>query len=759
MASITDLPDVPMDQDEMPPEAEGPSEQLQIELVDAVHRVLRSEKWACRQETMEARLQRYYERGDQNLYYDRSSYQYRPLADSGQNLPNYTDVYNIFRPNLRTIVSIMSQNTPGNDMKPVSLKVSADINSATLAEKMRPRMYREIGMQEKQTDIARFFCTDSRTVSWTRIVEGKVVCTIYGVLETKVPIYLKGGKDRWPYLVISEEIDLETAKDDYDNDDIENSEDSEGEESYRRYARLGVLSGTRSAAVGDVQKSLVTRHTAWLRKSRYRKMTAASRDEAMRLFPDGVQVTVCGGIFCGAIAPDWDELSIEFPAPGDGQNRPSLLKDLVALQDAFNDGMNQAREYFDYGIPATWFNEEAVDTEALGVQRSEPAAMHPATGNNGQPLSDMFWQEAPAVLPPGLMEYLQNISGQLAQVITGNLPSVSGMEAPTLETAQAYAQARDSAMGQYSMAWGAMKRICADITRTGIMKMAQLIGEDEITIEGEYGTTDSFQASDVLIGSFGCYPDTDSSFPETTASKRAAYTQFVTQLGQVEGGIQIIGQPDNLKLGLELSGMEDFVIPGAEARDKQLREIEELLNSEPRPVQVDPTQPVDPNAPPQLESSVKVDPDFDYHQAEFDKVQQWLSSEDRVREERKGNVLGIQNVRLHGLAHKAILDKQAADAAQAAAAANAPPPPSPPMPKPPSISFKGEDLTPDEQAQALAMANIKADPEVIAENQGAKAAQDALPHILAHQQAAEQDFAHRQDAKEAAKNESKKESK
>lgn len=74
------------------------------------------------------------------------------------------------------------------------------------------------------------------------------------------------------------------------------------------------------------------------------------------------------------------------------------------------------------------------------------------------------------------------------------------------------------------------------------------------------------------------------------------------------------------------------------------------------------------------------------------------------------------NIRLHYIGHKDIGEKKAADAAAKAK-----------MAKPPSISGNIKDMTPDEQAQALAQANIKTDPQSIAQQRAAKLAAEH-PH-------------------------------
>jgi hypothetical protein len=117
--------------------------------------------------------------------------------------------------------------------------------------------------------------------------------------------------------------------------------------------------------------------------------------------------------------------------------------------------------------------------------------------------------------------------------------------------------------------------------------------------------------------------------------------------------------PDNLKLVQQYSGLgEDLVIPQAKARDKQLREIEQLLQESPIPM-VGQLQAAPGGAPQQqFQSSVAIDPVWDYHQWEMEKIQDWLSTESAFNEIRKGNMKGIENVKLHGQAHKDALAQQ-----------------------------------------------------------------------------------------------------
>ena len=135
----------------------------------------------------------------------------------------------------------------------------------------------------------------------------------------------------------------------------------------------------------------------------------------------------------------------------------------------------------------------------------------------------------------------------------------------------------------------------------------------------------------------------------------------------------------------------------AEARTKQLHEIELLLQEAPvppDPAMLDQAQTAHaaaslvattaggqapPFAAPPDQPSVPVQ-ELDYHQYEFQTCQQWLSSKARRDEDEKGNQAGVQNVILHALAHRVYI--QQAAAAQAALAA--PPMAGKGQPSPPS---------------------------------------------------------------------------
>lgn len=652
-----------------------PFERMSDEAIKAVETLfascMKEEAVARRGEVRIAWTQRSMEKGIQHLWYDTKSYCLKLPEASGAELPRFMDVYNIYKPHYRSFVSVLSQNPPGVNFPPDDLQRSVDVTAASYAEKMRHKVDRLVHMKDRQMEAAGLFCTDGRTITRTRVnAAGKLEVTVHGVLESKVPVYARSMK-RWGFAVLSEEQDIWLAKDEYsDSADKIESADSNAEGTFERLARLGVISGRRG--YGDALKNLVTRSEFWLRPSRYRKAPEEVREELRTLFPNGLRATLFSGVVVDAVPQAMEEeLAVEWPSPGQGQSRPSLLHDVPPIQQAYNDIKNMQRENAEYGIPSTWVDGEAVDSEALAEQRSEPGVVHVMNPPPTKTVEQCVFQEQPTQLSEQTVRMLDALL-QDAQFTTGDVPSLYGGDTPGQDTVGVNRLLNAQAKGQLSPAWGALQWLWAKTYKLAVIKAATLMAGQTVSFDGAAGQ-EQFDPALILEGNFGCYPDTDSSFPETTADKRAALQMVLGQLAQAgDQGTAIVMQPDNLKLIQQYGGLSDLVIPGAEARDKQLREIEQLLREEPVPPAAEDIaqwqqaamqarqqgQPVP--AAPQPQPSVQVDEEWDYHQPEVDKIQEWLSSDARVEEERKGNFAGIANVKLHGAAHKAALAKQAA---------------------------------------------------------------------------------------------------
>lgn len=675
--------------------------------------IMREELSDRRAEVRKAWQQRNFRNGHQYLWWDERNGLYCDPSASGQELPRFMDVYNIYTPHWRSLVSLLSQNPPGINFTPDDLQKSRDVMGAASAEKMRHRVDRVVSMDDRQAEVASYFCTDGRAITWTRIgKDGKLCVTTHGVLESKVPIFTRKF-EKWGYCVLSEEGDIWEAKEDYPDfaDEIRADSNDSSESYYERYARLGILANRRGGATKDeALKNIVTTHHAWIKPSRFRKAGEGVRDELRKAFPNGVHATIISGK-CVDYEPQsmQDALKVDFPAPGQGNARPSMLYDLVPIQQAFNDNLNMLREHIDFSIPARWVTD-AVDTEALAEQKAAPGVIHTITVPAGASINDLVMQEDVAQLPPELVANIDRLL-QLAQFTTGDLPSLYGEATAEQETYGAQKMLSDQAKGQLSPAWFGIQRLFAGTYEIAVTLEAQRLADEPlITVPGPSGQL-QFSPAAILDGEWGCYASKDSAFPESIADQRASLQSVLGQLAQGgEKGVAITFHPDNLKLIKQYSGLKDLVIPGAEARDKQLREIEQLLREAPIPDQTKiqgwqqaaQQALVNGQSPPEMPVTASVPiGKYDYNQDELDKCIEWLSSTACYEELQKGNAAGVQNVQLHADLHAAALAKKAADAAAAAQ-------------EPMKISAAFKDLDPATKVQALKRDGYQPDEEAYA---------------------------------------------
>ena len=734
-------------------------EDLQKALKGLLRKALQREMYARRQEVMEARKQRFYDRGIQYIYWDYGSWGFAPLTGLGNGSQSpgdnggYEDVYNIYHPFLRALIAAMTANPPGAHIEPRTNK-TADTIGAEAADLYREFVEQANDIKRVQTDMARFFGTDGRVVTRVYKADPDVsygvdengepldaeCIEINGVLETKVPITQNDPK-KWPYCVISREYEKETLQEEFPEavdektgeSKITDSGDAQGESSYERMARIGVLQGTRLlTASGETWSNLITKHIAYFRPSFFRAAPKDKRDQLTELFPDGVELIVCGDAYCAARPRSMDAfIKVAHSTPGDGQNRSSLMRDMVGPQDTFNDLWNQQKEIFDYCIPEVYMDAATLDAMAREERQAEPGAEIPVVLAPGESIQQKVLFGSNVEVPQTLIHALETLSGPLGQMITGMYAPAQGSGDEHQETAKGLTILKESSLGQVGIAWGAQQQLIAGAIEQCIRLAAETRDSSQrIPVKGQ-NRDESTEVEIANIQKGNWYSEVDTSFPDTKSAKRAIFTSLLEMSTKAPALGAILALPENQELFKEFVGIPDFEVPGAAADLQQRREIERLLQSGPSmPAPQEVQQAVvglaqkasqamqeNPGAPPppppdiqQVEQSlmkptVPVDPVWDFHQMHIQAVQDWLASQDRFDEEAKGNFEGIENVKLHGMAHK-----QALQAQQGA----------PPQGKPPSVSINFADLPPDGQVQAAQEAGIRLNPTIMAAQQVAQ---------------------------------------
>ena len=435
--------------------------------------------------------------------------------------------------------------------------------------------------------------------------QGTEFTCYWGVLETKRPII--GKFKKWPYLKISEEKDITVAQDENPKvaDQIEAAAKGQvPNNEIARMSRIAVGEGIAQVSA-DTLAYLVTEDRWRFRPCAFRVLDKDRRafwiggtanDENGKqiqvkgLFEKGCRAKFIGQVFCGAAAVAMEAEVRYMPAlTGTGNARPSLSDPMVPIQMEFNDAIGMVSELYHKCIPGIWLNVGMEAMPAITEQFSRYGEYRAFQGaNNAAPLSENIFAEPQIDVPASMPAWIQNLQGPLSQFITGNQPSLFGANMEDQKTAAAYAQARDMSLGLLSIVWVPYVEFASTIRWQAARLAAQ---RDESQLQGGKRISAVLPAKDnktktvdidvgvLQRGGFLCTPITDMSFPEShtdKANKWMGLYQAAEQNPQGMSAQMFMQEPDNLVALKEATGLEDLVIKGAAARDKQLAEWDEM---------------------------------------------------------------------------------------------------------------------------------------------------------------------------------------
>jgi len=508
-----------------------------------------------------------------------------------------------------------------------------------------------------------------QSVGTRRVANGQEVISIVGGLELNTPVWANEQYE-FPYLQWQMEVHRAKLKAAFPHaaDKIQMGGPQAADDIYARATRISVSQGMPTIHPGDALFNLITFSRTWIRPwAFYSIEDAAVRDQLLRLFPDGCYAAFAGETYCESRNESMDDCwRVMHALPGDGQNRPSVGDSLIEVQERYNTLSNIQAETYEYGVPPIYADPQVLDFDALANQTAEPAAHYPARARPGMSLADGFFQPAPAQVPPDMLRHQQDLIGPIAQFLTGLFPAVFGGEMENVKTASGYAMARDQALGRLGLVWRRLKSFYCDVMLLSVDCFRKNRPDDvEIPFLGASG---EFEARFIrlanLKGNIQAHPESDETFPRLKSQQRAVLQQLMTN---PDPTIQAaLREPANLGFVKSLVGLSELVVPGDDARNKQLREIQQLLLTPQALTFSGPESAVMPTAFPgstipasEVKSTVPVDELLDDHATEFEECRRWASS-DAGQIARAQNPAGFANVRAHAAEHAAALARQQA---------------------------------------------------------------------------------------------------
>lgn len=514
--------------------------------------------------------------------------------------------------------------------------------------------------------------------------QGRQLITVHGALELRRPQWAKEQSD-FHYLIHDREVhySLLKAKHPDKADQIQPGQSSGTDDTFERTARLSVSQGTNLLAqTGGALAVLCTHSKVWFRPTAFYALEKTKRDALLEVFPNGCRVEFCGPTYLTSRKESMDDCWVIYHAmPGNGQHRPGLGSSTVPVQDQYNTLSNIRAETYEYGIPITYRDANTFDPTASQEQRSEPGSEIGVVLRQGEDIRAKIMQVRADSVSADMVGYAQELRGPIKQDLTGEFPALLGAAENSTDTARGIAIQRDQAMGRMGVPYSRIKQAHSDIISLACRDFhAHAKGEMIMPVLGPSG---DFEAESVdltaLEGEARAYPEGDEQFPELWGQQR---TTFMGMMDTPQGQA-LMTEPANAELAVKLIGITDLVIPGADARKKQLKEISEIVKAfGDNPV----------GQPPE------VDPLVDDHPAEAATCKRYLLSEDGQKLKRE-NPPAYAAVRAHLEQHIQQVEKAAASQT----------PEEKPLSESLTASFK--DMPPEAQRQVLAKMGITVSPE------------------------------------------------
>jgi hypothetical protein len=491
----------------------------------------------------------------------------------------------------------------------------------------------------------------TRLVGMTNEPKARICMEAYGGLYVKIPNYAKKQED-CPYLIFSYETHYANAIEKYEHlhekkGGLTSTKIRQGVGPNDPYEQWGRLSPQYQ---GEYPMNVVTMRYAWLRPCAFNVLGTKEEVELLKKkYPNGVKVGLVNDEFGEACPEALDDCwTLTHNPLADYLIHDPLGLLLVSIQEITNDLIALTLQTVEHGIGQTFADPGVLNFDAYRQMESIPGAIYEATPKSGKSVRDAFHEIKTAQLSPEVMPFATNIQN-LAQLVSGALPSLFGGNIEGSETASQYAMSRSQALQRLQNVWKIFTIWWKEIFGKAIPAYINELKDDERDVQrdSDGNFINILIRKAELEGKIGKVElEANENLPLTWNQKKDVIMQLLQAANpQV---MQMIASPENLPLIREAIGLTDFFVPGEDDKDKQYDEIKLLLNSEPIPT----GDPMMPEMP-----SIEIDPDYDNHQIEFEIVRKWVISE-TGRQAKLDNEAGYRNVLLHGRMHLMMIQQQ-----------------------------------------------------------------------------------------------------
>jgi hypothetical protein len=422
----------------------------------------------------------------------------------------------------------------------------------------------------------------------------------------------------------------------------------------------------------ELRNNMLTVNCQWLRPWSFDAPLAGNDDVIAKLkktFPKGCYAVICNNRVFDMRDESLDEhWEITHHPTSIHLHADPMGKPLIPIQELRNESVDLAIETFEHSIPETFADKDVLDFQSYGKETAKAGMVYPVKKPLGASIGESFHSLKTATLNEEIESFIARLDSD-GQFSVGSFPSIYGGPSTTgSKTASEYSQSRAQALQRLNINWTMLKHWWANTMFKATTQFVNAMVTDEKLVtktpQSSTGFINTWIRQSELTGRVGrVEPEVDEELPVSYAQIKQTLMELLT-LGNEELSNWIM-HPNNAGLAAKAVGIPLY-IPGADARDKQMSEISEMLNGQPLAEGV---------------SSVQINPLTDQHEIEAETLLVFLNSSTGQAQKRI-NPMGIQNCEFHYMAHimeiankqQQQVNEQAEMQAQEANAGEQPPP-------------------------------------------------------------------------------------
>src|SRR5574338_108371 len=419
--------------------------------------------------------------------------------------------------------------------------------------------------------------------------KARICMQVLGGLYIKIANYAKTQADT-PYLIWSYETHYANVLEKYPRlwEEVPRGGWSNVgvNDPYEQYARLNPQ--YRNA----FPEEQVTAKECWLRPASFNILNEEDAKFLKRAFPDGA-----GAVMVNDVVADYENESLDdcwtlTKNPlHDYLCHDPLGELLVNIQDIVNDLISLTIQTIEHGVAQTWADPAVVNFEAQSQIEATPGYITPTKIQGGaRNISEAFFSTKAAALSPEIFQFYQIIN-QLGQFVSAAMPSIFGgsQESGSSRTASEYAMSRTASLQRLQTPWRMFTIWWKNIFGKVIPAMMKTMKDDErfVKKDDDGNFVNVYIRKAEITGKIGSVELEASEQIPVSDEQKADIVMRLMELNNMEI-VQALTAPENLPFIRKIVRMPEFRLPGEDDRQKQLEEIQQLLQVEPIVLPPDP---------------------------------------------------------------------------------------------------------------------------------------------------------------------------